>query len=463
MTKHKDEYRKGGHNGSRTGPATVNFHNEEVPPTRALIVHLSLRTAVSENSDQQRTVDADLAEITGLALAIELEIVETSIVSLRQVSPATYLGTGKVNEIEQLVATDDIELVVTNTQLSPGQQRNLEKAWNCKVLDRTGLILEIFGRRAQTREGRLQVELAHLAYQRSRLVRSWTHLERQRGGSGTVGGPGETQKESDRRALQTRMKKLETQLEKVRKTRGLHRKSRQKVPFPVVALVGYTNAGKSTLFNYVTTGNVLAKDLLFATLDPTMRKLELPRGRKVILSDTVGFIADLPTQLVAAFRATLEEVLSADLIVHVRDIAHQDTEIQRVDVLKVLGDLGVTDKQRSQMVEVWNKSDLLDEEELLQRCNLLERTDNTIIISSLTGQGINELLDVIELSIGKNDDILTFSLPLSQGADLAWVYEHGDVLERTDSKDGTMARLSARFPSTRIEVARKKFETNSLN
>ncbi|VAV93000.1 Ribosome LSU-associated GTP-binding protein HflX [hydrothermal vent metagenome] len=459
MTKHKDEYRNGGHNG----PATVNFHNEEVPPTRALIVHLSLRNAVSENSDQQRTVDADLAEITGLALAIELEIVETSIVSLRQVSPATYLGTGKVNEIEQLVATDDIELVVTNTQLSPGQQRNLEKIWNCKVLDRTGLILEIFGRRAQTREGRLQVELAHLAYQRSRLVRSWTHLERQRGGSGTVGGPGETQKESDRRALQTRMKKLEAQLEKVKKTRGLHRKSRQKVPFPVVALVGYTNAGKSTLFNYVTTGNVLAKDLLFATLDPTMRKLELPRGRKVILSDTVGFIADLPTQLVAAFRATLEEVLSADLIIHIRDIAHQDTEIQRVDVLKVLGDLGVTDKQRSQMVEVWNKSDLLDEEELLQRRNLLERTDNTIIISSLTGQGVNELLDVVELSLGKNDDILTFSLPLSQGADLAWVYEHGDVLERTDSKDGTMAQLSARFPSTRIEVARKKFETNNLN
>jgi len=459
VTKHKDEYRNGGHNG----PATVNFHNEEVPPTRALIVHLSLRNAVCENTDQQRTVDADLAEITGLALAIELEIVETATISLRQVSPATYLGTGKVNEIEQLVATDDIELVVTNTQLSPGQQRNLEKVWNCKVLDRTGLILEIFGRRAQTREGRLQVELAHLAYQRSRLVRSWTHLERQRGGSGTVGGPGETQKESDRRALQTRMKKLDAQLEKVKKTRGLHRKSRQKVPFPVVALVGYTNAGKSTLFNYVTTGNVLAKDLLFATLDPTMRKLELPRGRKVILSDTVGFIADLPTQLVAAFRATLEEVLSADLIVHVRDIAHQDTEIQRVDVLKVLSDLGVTDKQRDQMVEVWNKSDLLDEEELLQRRNLLERTDNTIIISSLTGQGINELLDVIELNLGKRDDILTFSLPLSHGADLAWVYEHGDVLERTDSKDGTMAQLSARFPSTRIEVARKKFETNNLN
>ncbi|HFC04209.1 MAG TPA: GTPase HflX [Rhizobiales bacterium] len=422
-----------------------------------------MREAPRANPADQRSVEADLAEITGLALAIELEIAETVVVSLRQVSPATYLGAGKVKEIKQLVAADDVELVVTNTQLSPGQQRNLEKAWHCKVLDRTGLILEIFGRRAQTREGRLQVELAHLAYQRSRLVRSWTHLERQRGGSSTVGGPGETQKESDRRDLQTRMKKLELQLDKVKKTRGLHRKSRQKVPYPVVALVGYTNAGKSTLFNYVTTGNVLAKDLLFATLDPTMRKLDLPHGRRVILSDTVGFIADLPTQLVAAFRATLEEVLSADLIVHVRDIAHQDTEIQRVDVLKVLSDLGVTEKERDQMLEVWNKADLLDEEELLLRHNSTVRNENTIIISSLTGQGIDTLLEKIETTLAKNDDILTFSLPLSHGADLAWVYENGDVLERTDSEDGLVAQLSARFPPTRIEVARKRFETTKLN
>ena len=459
MTKNTEDSRKPGHRDS----ASVNFHNEEVPATRALIVHLSMRDAPRANPADQRSVEADLAEITGLALAIELEIAETVVVSLRQVSPATYLGAGKVKEIKQLVAADDVELVVTNTQLSPGQQRNLEKAWHCKVLDRTGLILEIFGRRAQTREGRLQVELAHLAYQRSRLVRSWTHLERQRGGSSTVGGPGETQKESDRRDLQTRMKKLELQLDKVKKTRGLHRKSRQKVPYPVVALVGYTNAGKSTLFNYVTTGNVLAKDLLFATLDPTMRKLDLPHGRRVILSDTVGFIADLPTQLVAAFRATLEEVLSADLIVHVRDIAHQDTEIQRVDVLKVLSDLGVTEKERDQMLEVWNKADLLDEEELLLRHNSTVRNENTIIISSLTGQGIDTLLEKIETTLAKNDDILTFSLPLSHGADLAWVYENGDVLERTDSEDGLVAQLSARFPPTRIEVARKRFETTKLN
>ena len=441
----------------------VNFHNEEEPPTRALILHLSAReSARAESLGDKRSAEADLAEIIGLALAIELEIVETKSVVLRQVNPATYLGAGKVAEVKSDVAVDDIELVVTNTQLSPGQQRNLEKAWNCKVLDRTGLILEIFGRRAQTKEGRLQVELAHLAYQRSRLVRSWTHLERQRGGGGFVGGPGETQKESDRRALQARMKKLEGQLEKVKKTRGLHRKSRQKVPYPVVALVGYTNAGKSTLFNYLTTGDVLAKDLLFATLDPTMRKLEMPHGRKVILSDTVGFIADLPTQLVAAFRATLEEVLSADLIIHVRDIAHQDSEIQRTDVLKVLRDLGVTEKARGAMVEVWNKSDLLNAEELQQRKNRVEAMENTLMLSSITGEGIDVLLETVEANLAEKDDILTFSMSLSRGADIAWIYQNGDVLERHDSEDGLIAEFSARFPPARIDVAKKRFNADNL-
>ncbi len=460
MTKNTDEHKTSGLNGSEG----VSFHNEEAPATRALVVHLSMRDGGrGQGLSDRRTTEADLAEITGLALAIELEIVDTVTVMLRQVTPATYLGAGKVSEIKGYVAMDDIELVVTNTQLSPGQQRNLEKAWNCKVLDRTGLILEIFGRRAQTKEGRLQVELAHLAYQRSRLVRSWTHLERQRGGSGTVGGPGETQKESDRRDLQARIKKLERQLDKVKKTRGLHRKSRQKVPYPVVALVGYTNAGKSTLFNYLTTGDVLAKDLLFATLDPTMRSLELPHGRKVILSDTVGFIADLPTQLVAAFRATLEEVLSADLIVHVRDIAHEDTEIQRLDVLKVLSELGVSEKERNQMVEVWNKCDLLDEDDLVQRKNLAALSENINVISSVSGEGIDTLLETIETNLSKNDDILTFSVSLASGADVAWIYENGDVLERRDSDDGLMAELSVRFPITRIDVARKRFDAASAN
>ena len=455
MTQNPDDNKT----SSQPGSGSVTFHNEEVPPTRALVVHLGLRVGPrGQTGSDQRSTEADLAEITGLALAIELEIIDTITLSLRQITPATYLGAGKVDEIRQQVKQGDIELVVTNTQLSPGQQRNLEKSWDCKVLDRTGLILEIFGRRAQTREGRLQVELAHLAYQRSRLVRSWSHLERQRGGGGFIGGPGETQKESDRRDLQLRIKSLEKQLDKVKKTRGLHRKSRQKVPYPVVALVGYTNAGKSTLFNYLTTGDVLAKDLLFATLDPTMRKLKLPHGRTVILSDTVGFIADLPTQLVAAFRATLEEVLSADLIVHVRDIAHEDSEIQRDDVLKVLSDLGVNEAERNQMVEVWNKADLLGSEDLLQRQNLAEKSDNTIVVSALTGAGLDSLLETIETNLAKNDNILNLSLSLARGADIAWIYQNGDVLDRKDSKDGLMAQICARFPPTRIDVAKKLFE-----
>src|SRR2546421_11475669 len=306
-----------------------------------------------------RGSEARLEEAVGLARAIDLTVAEALIAPVGQIRPATYLGKGKVEEIVGLITGHEIELVVMDCALSPIQQRNLEKAWNTKVLDRTGLILEIFGRRAKTREGALQVELAHLNYQRSRLVRSWTHLERQRGGFGFLGGPGESQIESDRRLIAERIVRIKAELEKVKRTRSLGRQARKKVPFPVVALGGYTNAGKSTLFNRLTESEVLAKDLLFATLDPTMRGGKLPQGTRIILSDTVGFIADLPTELVAAFRATLEEVLEADVIVHVRDAAHEESAAQKADVLNVLAELGIQSDGERPILEVLNKIDLL--------------------------------------------------------------------------------------------------------
>lgn len=435
----------------------ITFHNEEEPPTRALIVHIVMSGPDGLTGNKSRSIEAERAEIIGLAQAIDLDIIDVETVGLKKITPATYIGSGKTGDIGKLVKKNDIELVITNTQLSPGQQRNLERRWHCKVVDRTGLILEIFGRRAQTREGRLQVELAHLAYQRSRLVHSWTHLERQRGGGGFVGGPGETQKESDRRDLQFRIKVLEKQLVKVKKTRSLHRKSRQKVPYSVVALVGYTNAGKSTLFNKLTTGDVLAKDLLFATLDPTMRKLTLPHGRTVILSDTVGFISNLPTQLIAAFRATLEEVLSADLIVHVRDISHEDTEVQSTDVHNVLGELGVPQEKLDDMLEVWNKADLLEGAEKVQRSNQAKNSPDTVLMSALTGEGGDEFLEAVELKLAADDNILDIQLGSERGADIAWLYQNGDVLERTDSEKGDVSRLTVRFANSRIGVARQKF------
>ncbi len=305
-----------------------------------------------------RSHEARLAEAKGLTEAIGVNVVGAQIVSLNQIRPATYLGLGKVTEIHDLVAAEEIALVVMDCALSPVQQRNLEKAFNAKVIDRTGLILEIFGQRARTKEGALQVELAHLAYQKSRLVRSWTHLERQRGGFGFLGGPGETQIETDRRLIQDRMRRIERDLANVKKTRGLHRKSRRSVPYPIVALVGYTNAGKSTLFNRLTKAEVLAEDMLFATLDPTLRAVHLPHGSDIILSDTVGFISDLPTMLVEAFKATLEEVVEADIILHVRDMAHPDSEAQRADVNAVLDELGIKPQGEKPVIEVWNKLDL---------------------------------------------------------------------------------------------------------
>lgn len=398
--------------------------------SRTLVVHPA-RTG----ADQGRLPEGRLAEAVGLAQAIDLDIVAAEIVPLSRPRPATLLGSGTVDRLAELVKEREITLVVIDSHLSPGQQRNLEKILNAKVIDRTGLILEIFGARARTREGTLQVELASLTYQKSRLVRSWTHLERQRGGFGFLGGPGETQIEADRRMIGERIVKLKKELVEVKRTRELHRKARKRVPYPIVALVGYTNAGKSTLFNRLTAAEVLAKDQLFATLDPTMRLLKLPSGRPVILSDTVGFVSDLPHELVAAFRATLEEVLEADLIVHVRDIAHPDSEAQAADVETVLRDLGLAEEVDRGLLEAWNKIDLLEGHRGEEVLNQARRDDKVITLSAVTGEGTGVLLNRLDETLAAERVVLSFDIKLEDGASLAWLYQHGDVVTRSDDEE----------------------------
>jgi len=366
----------------------------------------------------------------GLANAISLDVVAADIVPLHSPRPSTLFGSGKVAEIAALVAEHGAGLAIVDHPLSPVQQRNLEKAWACKVLDRTGLILEIFGQRALTREGRLQVELAHLTYQKSRLVRSWTHLERQRGGFGFMGGPGEAQIETDRRLIDERVAAIRKELVGVVKTRGLHREGRKRVPYPIVAIVGYTNAGKSTLFNRLTGASVSAKDQVFQTLDPTMRELKLPGGRRIILSDTVGFISDLPTTLVAAFRATLEEVVEADLILHVRDISHSETEAQRRDVETVLAGLGISPPEGDErVIEVWNKADRLSASERVEIEHARSRLDHqTVLVSAVSGEGLEPLLQRIDMQLGTKDEILSLEIPAHSGRLLSWLHANADVL-----------------------------------
>ncbi|MFP4313880.1 MAG: GTPase HflX [Alphaproteobacteria bacterium] len=437
---------------SRRYPAVAGKPRETV-----LIINPDVFLGKIQNA---RSIEERAQEIESLSKAINLEHLQTISCPVSRIQPSHFLGKGKIEEIAQIVEEREPSVVVFNYSLSPVQQRNLERAWKCKVIDRTGLILEIFGERAQTKEGRLQVELAALEYQKSRLVRSWTHLERQRGGAGFMGGPGETQIELDRRIIGDKITKLKKEIASVKKMRDLGRKSRQRVPFPIVALVGYTNAGKSTLFNRLTESNVFAKDLLFATLDPTLRKIELPSGMPVILSDTVGFISDLPTHLIAAFRATLEEALNADVIVHVIDSSRNDYEAQRQDVIDILESLGIDYEQDARIIEIYNKIDAVNSDMLADIKRHEKRADNVGAISALDGEGIDRFYAQIQDILSKQHRTVRFEIDPSDGKAQSWLYEKGEVLEREDK--GNISIFTVILSPENIARFNSMFDYNPL-
>ncbi|HEX9568957.1 MAG TPA: GTPase HflX [Rhodospirillales bacterium] len=422
-----------------------------------MVVHPRLKLASLGSRE-----DLLLAEAVGLARAIDLDVVHTEMVALERRRPSTLLGSGVVERLGWVIAGDGngrpkVAVAVVDAALTPVQQRNLERAWKCKVVDRTGLIIEIFAARARTREGRLQVELASLTYQKSRLVRTWTHLERQRGGTRALGGPGETQIESDRRQIGERITRVKRELGDVKRTRQLHRQARRRVPYPVVALVGYTNTGKSTLFNRLTRANVHVEDQLFATLDPTMRALDLPSGRTAILSDTVGFLSRLPHELVNAFHATLEEVVEADLIVHVRDAAHPDQAAQKSDVLSVLRDIGLGGAIEESLIEALNKIDLLPAAEKQVIVNRAARSNTPVVpLSAVTGEGCGRLIQVIDERVTRGDRLIEVSLKHSDGAAVAWLYDHGEVVEREDAPDAI--HLKVRLDPAHWERFRQRLQ-----